>query len=137
MPFEFEFVSDDPLHPAYYYRLIIIYILLVQYIYTIQYSILCYIIQYIYCILYILFIIIYIIVNCSSCIYSSYCYCYSYSYIYFRALFRQPGILCNQDALPPFIFLLSCALRRSGRVICGYTTVLHVYTRIYTERTVY
>ena len=29
MPFEFEFVSDDPLHPAYYYRLIIIYILLV------------------------------------------------------------------------------------------------------------
>ena len=29
MPFEFEFVSDDPLHPAYYYRLIIIYIVLV------------------------------------------------------------------------------------------------------------
>ena len=98
--------------------------------YSIYYSIV-YIVYYIYCLLLYNIVSLQLLYYCIVVLLYWSCIIvlvYNSSYSYIQLIFARFSYVCNQDTLPPLI-LLSCAWRRAKRAICGYTTVLHVYTR--------
>ena len=78
-------------------------------------------------IIYIVYYYIYIIVNCSSCIYIVVIVIYS---LYSRAsLFRDSGILCNQERITSSYLALDGVPEALFTEIRPFYTYIHVYTR--------